>query len=444
MVWTDGLTGRVIVQSSTGYEEARRNFNVRFSKYPKAIVYCQTAQDAANAIQWVRKQKIPFRLRCGGHDYEAFSLVDGGLVIDVSDILHLQIDKANSTVSIGAGFRMQSLYEDLWKKGLTIPGGTCPTIGVSGLTLGGGYGFLSRQFGMSCDNLLEVEMVNAQGKIIRANDKQNSDLLWACRGGGDGSFGVITSLTFRVHPIGDVAHYTMTWDFTDLEKVVRFWQTWAPHTDTRLTSLLKLPAQKQGDILSSGVFIGLEKELRRFIRPLQEAVTPKTLSVRSASWIDAVRRIAGTPTRHAKFKHTSAYAYESFTDAALTILVKNLKNAPGTSNFVVFDAYGGAIAKVPPDMTAFVHRKALFVMQYQTYWEQDSEEVNNIRWVERFRKSMLPFTRGAYRNYSDRLIDNWQTAYFGENIAKLKQVKQSYDPENLFRFEQSIPPLNTF
>jgi FAD/FMN-containing dehydrogenase len=443
VVWTDGLTGRVIVQSSPGYEEARRNFNARFSKYPKVIVYCETVQDAANAILWVRKQKIPFRLRCGGHSYEAFSLVDGGLVIDVSELSHLQIDKASGTASIGAGFRMQPLYEALWKMGLTIPGGTCPTTGLSGLTLGGGYGFLSRLFGMTCDNLLEVEMVNAQGKIIRANERRNGDLLWACRGGGDGSFGIITSFTFRVLPIGDVAHYTMTWDFTDLEQVVRYWQTWAPHTDNRLTSLLELPAQNQGDIRSEGVFVGLEKELRRFVRPLQEAVPPKTVSFRSASWIDATRRMAGKPIRQAKFKHTSAYAYEPFTDAALAILIKNLKNATGTNNFVVFDAYGGAIARVPPDETAFVHRNALFVMQYQTYWELDSEEDDNIRWVERFREFMLPYTRGAYRDYCDRLIDNWQTAYFGENIARLKQVKQFYDPENLFRFEQSIPPQDT-
>jgi FAD/FMN-containing dehydrogenase len=425
MAWTDGLTGRIILQNASGYEEARRNFNARFSKYPKVIVYCQTAQDAANAVQWVRKQKVPFSVRCGGHSYEAFSLVDGGLIIDVSDLLHLRIDKASYTVSIGAGFRMQPLYEALWKNGLTIPGGTCPTIGVSGLTLGGGYGLLSRLFGMTCDNLLEVEMVNAQGKIIRANEKYNSDLLWACRGGGDGSFGVITSITYRVFPIGDVALCKLTWDFSDLENVVRFWQTWAPNTDTRLTSQLKLPALNQGDIESFSVFVGLEKELRRFVRPLQEALPPKMSSIRSASWIDAARRIAGMPTRQVKFKHSSAYAYEPFSDAALIMLIKNLKNPSGTSNFVELNAYGGAIFKVPPDATAFVHRKALFGMQYQTYWEQDSEEVNNILWVKRFRESMLPFTQGAYRNYSDRLIDNWQTAYFGENIIRLKQVKQA-------------------
>lgn len=442
MAWTDGLTGRVIVRDSPEYEIARQDYNARFSKFPAVIVYCRTAQDAANSIRWVRKQKIPFRIRSGGHSYEAFSLVDDGLVIDVSELLHLQIDKVNGIARIGAGYRMLPLYEALWKKGLTIPGGSCPTTGVSGLTLGGGYGFLSRQLGMTCDKLIEIEMIDAQGNLIRANDKQNSSLLWACRGGGDGNFGVVTSFTFRVYPIGDVSYYTMDWDFADLDKAVLNWQAWAPHTDARLTSLLKLPAQNEGDIRSLGVFVGLEKELRRIVRPIQEAIPPKKITFRSASWIEVARRLGGSEViRQAKFKNSSAYVYEPFPDAAIATLAKNLKSPYGTSNLVVFDAYGGSIPRVPPEATAFVHRQALFVMQYQTYWEQGAEEADNIRWVEQFRQSMLPYTSGANRDYCDILIPDWQTAYFGENIDKLKKVKQIYDPENLFCFEQSIPPL---
>lgn len=439
MVWTDGLTGRVIVQGDPGYEEARRNFNARFSRFPKVVVFCRTVQDAANAVKWARREQSPFRIRGGGHSYEAFSLVDGGLVIDISELQQLQIDKTNGTAVIGAGYRMLPLYEALWKQGLTVPGGTCPTTGLSGLTLGGGYGFLSRLFGMTCDSVLEVEMVGAQGSIVRADERRNRDLLWACRGGGDGSFGVITSFTFRTHPIGDVAQYVLTWDFADLAKVVRYWQTWAPHADARLTSALELPAQHQGDIRSTGVFVGLEKELRSILRPMQEAVPPKTVVFRSSSWIEAARRIAGKPDRQAKFKHTSAYAYEPLTDAAIATLIQNLQSADGTGNFVTLDAYGGAIARVRPNETAFVHRNALFVLQYQSYWKRDSEEAANVRWVERFRESMLPFTRGAYRDYCDRLIGDWPSAYFGGNVARLKQVKRTYDPANVFRYEQSIP-----
>lgn len=439
MVSREGLTGRVVLQGSPGYDEARKNYNGRFNKLPKVIVYCEVTQDVVNAILWARKQQLPFRIRSGGHSYEAYSLIDGGLVIDVSGLLKLQINKERSTAQIGAGFRLLPLYEALWNQRVTIPSGTCSTVGVSGITLGGGYGLLSRLFGVTCDNVLEVEMVTAQGKIIRANDSQHSNLFWACRGGGDGSFGVITSFTFRVHPIENVARYRLTWDFADLEKVVRYWQTWAPHTDARLTSLLILPAKNQGRLHSSGVFVGSEQELRQIMRPLQMATRPKTAQFHSSTWIEAARLFAGRPVKQEKFKHSSAYAYEPLSDAALGVLIDNLQTAPGPTNVISFDAYGGSISQVPTDATAFVHRKALFVIQYQSYWEKDADADKNIQWIEQFRKSMLPFTRGAFRDYCDSRIPDWPTAYFGENLARLKKVKQMYDPENLFRFEQSIP-----
>lgn len=396
-------------------------------------------QDVVNAILWVRKHRLPFRMRCGGHSYEAYSLVDGGLVIDVSGLLTLQINKEDLTVRVGAGFRPSVLYETLWNQRLTIPGGTCPTVGVSGVTLGGGYGYLSRLLGMLCDNVLEVEMVTAQGKIIRANDRRHRDLFWACRGGGDGNFGAVTSFTFRLHPIGNVARYRLTWDFFDLKKVVRFWQDWAPYADPRLTSSLTLPAQNQGDLRSNGVFTGSEQELRQIMRPLQEATRPKTVEFHPTTWIESVHFFAGEPLRQEKFKNSSAYAYEPLSDAALNILIHNLQTVPGPVNVVSFDAYGGAISRIPPNATAFPHRNAMFGLQYQSYWAQDAGADENIKWIEQFRTSMLPYTRGAYRNYCDSMIVDWPTAYFGENLARLMEVKQMYDPENLFHFEQSIP-----
>jgi FAD/FMN-containing dehydrogenase len=327
----------------------------------------------------------------------------------------------------------------LWNQGMTIPGGTCPTVGISGLTLGGGYGLLSRLLGMTCDNLLEAEMVTARGNIVRANQNQHSDLLWACRGGGDGSFGVMTSFTFHVHPISKVARYRMTWDFADLKKVVRFWQMWAPHTDYRLTPLLLLPSQNQGDIRSNGIFIGSEEELRQILRPLQGETQPKTAEIESTDWMKVVHLYAGTAVRQELFKNSSAFAYEPFSDAALDVLIRNLQTAPGQANLVSFDACGGMINRVPANATAFVHRNALFMIQYQSYWAHSSEADENIRWIEEFRQSMLPYTHGAYRAYCDSLIPDWTTAYFGNNITRLKLVKRMYDPENLFRFEQSIP-----
>lgn len=439
MGWKDGLTGRVIEQGSNEYDEARRVFNSRFSKFPKLIVYCFVKEDASNAVNWARKHGISFSVRCGGHSYEAYSVKDQGLVIDISEILHLRVDKNTGLAQVGAGFRLMALYEALWKHKVTIPAGTCPSVGVSGLTLGGGYGILSRLFGMTCDSVTEIEMVNSQGKIIYLNPSNHIDLFWACRGAGDGSFGIVTSFTFRVHPINNIAYYTMTWNFSEIEKVIQHWQSWAPHTDSRLTSLLTLPADHQGDLVSKGLFVGLDKELAELLRSIQKNVPPKTLTVRSASWIEAVRLFAGRQVKQAKFKNTSAFAYEPLSDSAIGVIVNNLKRAPGPSNLVTLDAFGGEIAGKSVDATAFVHRKALFMLQYQAYWELDTDAFKSIQWVNEFRQSMLPSTKGAYRDYCDSSIPNWSTEYFAENIMRLKRIKERYDPENIFNYEQSIP-----
>ena len=436
---TQGLTGHVILPGSPGYDKARQNYNGRFNKFPCIIVYCEVTEDVVNAIHWVRQNRFPFRVRSGGHSYEAYSLMDNGLIIDISKLQKLQINKLNGTVQVGAGFQWLSLYEALWNQHVTIPAGTCPTVAVSGLTLGGGYGFLSRLWGMTCDNLLELEMVTAQGKVIHLNNSHYSDLFWACQGGGDGSFGIITSLTFRVHPIENVTRYRMTWSFDQLKNVVRHWQIWSPNTDYRLTSSLVLPSENQGNLRSDGVFAGSEEELRLMMVPLQEATHPKTIEFHYSTWIETVRHFAGTPIDQEKFKNSSTFVYEPLSESALDVLIHNLQIAPGTANLISLGSLGGQISQVPVSATAFVHRKALSLIQYLSYWNQDTEADKNIRWIEAFRNSMLPYTRGAYLNYCDSLIPDWPLAYFGKNLSRLMKVKKIYDPENLFHFPQSIP-----
>ncbi|QOX63245.1 FAD-binding oxidoreductase [Anoxybacterium hadale] len=434
-----GLSGCIVLPSSPCYDEARQDYNSRFNKYPKVIVYCNHTKDVVNAVLWARRERVPFRLRCGGHSYEAYSLISCGLIIDVSGLQALMYHKENQTIQIGAGHRLLPLYEALWNEGVTLPGGTCSTVGISGQTLGGGYGYLSRLFGMTCDNLLEVEMVTAEGTIICVNENHHSDLLWACRGGGGGSFGAVTSFRFRVHPIKTVVRFRMTWEFSSLRDVVHFWQAWAPYTDPRLTSLLALPSQNQGDLRASGVFVGPEQELRQMIAPLREMLPPKSVELHALSWLETARQLAGSPLRQEKFKGSSAYAYQPLSSAAIDQLILNLQHAPGQANVVSLAAYGGAISQVPVRSTAFVHRQPLFLIHYQSYWVKESDADKNINWIEDFRSSMLPYTWGAYQNYADSLILDWPDAYFGENLNRLMEIKRKYDPDNLFCFEQSIP-----
>ena len=192
---------------------------------------------------------MPLRARSGGHSYEAFSVVDGGLVIDVGGLTGVDVDVARGEAVIGAGVRLLDCYRRLWDDGVTIPAGTCPGVGIAGLTLGGGIGFLSRQYGLTCDNLLAVDLVDADGDVLRASESEHPDLFWALRGGGGGNFGIATAFTFRVHPIGEVVICTVTWPWDDVAEVVDAWQRWAPFVDERLcVSLADRPPERGNDL----------------------------------------------------------------------------------------------------------------------------------------------------------------------------------------------------
>jgi FAD/FMN-containing dehydrogenase len=458
------LTGRVVWPHSPGYAEARQEYNARFDRYPAVVVFARETADVQNAVRWARAQTppVPIRMRCGRHSYEGFSVADGAIVIDVSEMTAIEVDSAARVARVQAGWQLWPLYEELWKYGMTIPGGSCPTVGVTGLTLGGGFGLVSRLFGLTCDSLLGVEMVNAEGDVVVAGEDAHRELLWASRGGGGGNFGVVTALTFRLHPVGDVAIYKLEWAWDDIRAVTEAWQAWAPGADERLVSILKLTAKSSGTVSSIGELVGSAKELGEVLGPfLQAAPSPRQLSIREMPYIDAVRYFAGkiphqlewSAHHHAialaagqgqAFKNTSAYAYRRFDSEALDVIERALAEAPSSLDLVQLDNYGGAVNRVPPEATAFYHRHGvLWNMQYQAYWSDPADEAPQVAWVERFRRAMLPHTHGAYVNYCDLDIADWPVSYFGRNFAKLVEVKAKYDPEDVFRFAQGIPPALT-
>ncbi|MBW4442469.1 MAG: FAD-binding oxidoreductase [Plectolyngbya sp. WJT66-NPBG17] len=444
------LTGRVIYAGESGYEDARLNFNTRFAASPFAIVFCQSVTDVINAVNWAQTSGIPVRVRSGRHSYEAFSVADDALIIDLNDMEKIQVDRSKARATIQAGAELVPIYETLNAQGVTIPGGSCATVGITGLTLGGGYGLLARWKGLTCDNLQSVEMVTAAGKAIVASPSQNPDLFWALRGGGGGNFGIVTSLTYQVHSIDKVTVYQLSWNWSEIERVMQFWQTWAPETDDRHTSILKLVSEAVGSVFVVGQFVGTETELRQVLAPLL-TLAPKSVSIETLPYIEAVYAFAGLkpdyPKRLAhwhgsqtKFKNASDYVARPLSAAGTMTVINFLKQAPSKNVVLQFDSYGGAIAKIAPDATAFPHRQVNFNIQYQTYWTKPQDQAVHLNWVRNFRAAMQPHvTGGCYVNYCDRDLKNWQTAYYGNNWQKLKQVKQRVDPGNFFRFEQSVP-----
>ncbi len=449
----EGLTGRVVLPGQPDYDEARRCYNGRVSLLPAAIVFCRHAWDAANAVRWARRRGLPLRARSGRHSYEGYSCVDDGVVVDVSPMRHIHIDRARRTVRVGAGVTLLELSEALWEHRLALPGGSCPTVGIAGLTLGGGYGLLSRSLGLTCDNLLAVEMVMADGRVLHADVRRHADLLWACRGGGGGNFGVVTAFTFRVHPISQVSIYNIVWDWTALEDVLNAWQGWAPVVDGRLTSILKLRAQATGTVSSVGQFVGPPEELAALLKPLSGLGTPQEVSVESVPYMDAVHIFAGLRPDyrrwrmdwhrdHMPFKNASDYADRPLGSEAARTLQHFLGTAPSSGCLVQFEAYGGAISQVPPTATAFPHRAGVLCnLQYQAYWNRPEEAPANLAWVRQFRQAMRPYVTGAaYANYCDADLKDATEAYYGPNRARLARIKTLYDPQDVFLFPQSIRP----
>ena len=453
------LKGDVITPGEANYVEASKDYNGRFNNHPQCIIYCENESDVVDAVKWARKQNLPVSLRSGGHSYEGFSIADNGIVIDVSRMVNIKIDAAKRIAHVESGTTLMPLYEAMWEKRLVIPGGSCATVGVAGLALGGGFGLLARKMGLTCDNILGVRMVDANGAIVEANEHNNADLLWACRGGGGGNFGVITQFTLQAHAINNVTVFKMKWNWNEMPAVIQAWQKWAPHVDDRMTSVLTMTSKKSNRVSCIGVFIGGQAEVRNLIKPLSAAAKPLSVTISTTPFIDAVNRFSGLRKpkplaekpktvpdtvhmqQHPRFKNTSDYVSKELDDAGIKTIVKYLTESPRDSSCIQFDSYGGKINRVASKDSAFCHRgDTKFCIHYQVSWANPNEDERNIKWVSEFKQAMKSHVSGfAYVNYCDREIEDWPKSYYGDNLERLVAVKNKFDPDNFFKFAQSIP-----
>jgi hypothetical protein len=454
------LQGDVVVPSDAAYTHARVLYNTRFDGvHPRAVAFCESRQDVERTVRWARKHAVRIVPRSGGHSYGGYSTTSG-VVVDVSRLNKVSLD-ARKRAAVGAGTRLIDVYNKLWQSRLTVPAGTCPTVGIAGLALGGGIGFAARKFGLTCDNLVEATIVTADGQALVCNAGDHADLYWACRGGGGGNFGIVTRLVFRTHRVGNVSTFTMQWPWADALRVVQAWQTFAPHAPDGLFSVLNLNAAGGGSpqITAAGQFFGTREQLESLIRPLVNAGTPTRVTVTSRTYMEAVRVWAGCTGTIAEchlqpqgqlgrstFKGKSDYANRPLSTRGIATLVGQIESrargGPG-SGIVLLDSSGGAINRVGKGATAFVHRDGLFSLQYLSYWDVSapSSVANaNLSFLRRFRGAMRPYVSGfAYQNYIDPELSNWRHAYYGSNFNRLVAVKRRYDPRNVFRFRQSIP-----
>ena len=462
------LSGPLIRPGESGYTTAKELFDPRFdSLKPAGIAYCRNPHDVATSLAFVRKYGIPVAARCGGHSYAGYSSTSG-LIVDVTRMAGVSVSGGSATV--GAGTRLIDFYNGLAAHGRGVPGGSCPTVGISGLTLGGGIGVVGRAYGLTCDNVKSMQIVTADGQIRTASASSNPDLYWACRGGGGGNFGVVTSFTFTTHPVGEIILFFLSWPWSQAARVISAWQSWAPHAPDELWSNVHLSAAPGGSVPSiqvGGTYLGSLSAANAQLEKLYAAAgsDPSSPFVESTTWLHAMLVEAGCasltvaechlPTQNSagELSRASEYAKSDIftkplSSSGIATLLTGVENfqkvagAPGASGGIAFDALGGVINRVAPSATAFVHRNGLFDAQYTTTWPVGSASAPVARqraWQQSFWQSMRPYASGqAYQNYIDPTLANWQQAYYGANSTRLTQVKAAYDPGRLFRFPQAV------
>ncbi len=419
------------------YETLRNGFNKRINKYPAVIALCENTAGVAEAVKYAAQQNLPVAVKSGGHCMEGFSVNNDGMVINLSKLNSISwLDK--NTIKVGPGCMLSQLYDELLPKGKILPGGSCASVGIGGLVLGGGYGLMARLFGLTCDSLLQVTMVDGMGNV-KSSDNDN-ELLWACRGGGNGNFGIVTELVFKVHnapsTMQSYRFKTYKVNTAKAKTILQKWFEVTPGLPPACFSAFVLNGKTAYILLTN---TGKHTAAVQQVVTALSAVSGKTTLTRATPLQRALKVFYGRPNPMF-FKNASAGLYRDFTqieryiDQALDIVT----TSPGMIYQV--NTLGGNIVNAAFEAgAAFPHRGYPFFSELQAYWEGEKQ---GQRLMARFQQVQDVFNSNGitaqYRNYPDINFNNSGSLYYGSNYARLQAVKRRYDPNNLIRHEQSV------
>jgi FAD/FMN-containing dehydrogenase len=457
----ESIAGDVIVPGGPDYDRVRRPAMTRFDDVrPAAVVMCRSAEDVAATLAFARRIELRIGIRSGGHSVAGRSSTDG-IVIDVTPMCAVAFKAGLATV--GSGVRLGALYDALAEYGRTIPAGCGPSVGIAGLTLGGGIGVLGRKYGLTCDHLLGAQIVLADGRIVECDEHRHGDLFWALRGAGGGNFGIVTSFVFRTVPAPPMTVFHLAWSFDHAVDLVQAWQEWAPAGPDELDATVHLRVPSNGApsrVEVFGAFVGGETDAVECLQDLiaRARVEPNAAHHRLLAFREAKRALEEggllVDRGEAAAANKQQGVGELFTQSeffrrplppdAITDLVANLTRgeAGGGSREVAFLPWGGAYNRTRADATAFPHRGELFLVQHLlelTSHGSASERDSGRAWLARSWSLLQPWgSGGVYPNFPDPDLEDWEHAYFGQNYDRLVEVKAAYDPENFFRFHQAV------
>ncbi len=445
------LLGKLLGAGDEGYEERRKIYNAMIDKRPALIAVCAGATDVIECVRFVRSHGLLVSIRGGGHNVAGDAICEGGFVVDLSGMKNIGIDPVARTVRVEAGLTWKEVNHELQAFGLGATGGVIGTTGVAGLTLGGGLGWLVRKHGLACDNLLSVDLVTADGTLLRASETENADLFWGLRGGG-GNFGIATSFEFRVHPAGIVLAGLLAHPIAQAREFLRSWRDFeatAPEEWTAGAVLLTappapfVPRELHGAPVAAiaGVYAGPVKKGEDALRPLRE-FGPPALDMIQPMPYSAAQTMIDAMYPQGFHNYWKAQYLPAISDQLIDILVERFARVPSPMTSIVLEHNGdGAVNQVAQDATAFGYRDHSYILIIMSMWANPADSDRNISWTRELYDAVNPFTRyGVYVNYLGVEGEERVKEAYGANYDRLITLKNKYDPTNLFRMNQNIKP----
>ena len=442
--------GDLLRPGESGFEEARSIWNSLAERTPGLIARCADVSDVQNAVRSARENRILTAVRCGGHSLAGFSTCDDGLVIDLSRMRQVIVDAEARRARIAGGCLLGSVDAATQKAGLVFPSGVVSHTGASGLILGGGTGWLTRRFGLSCDNVEGFTLVTADGSLVRASGKENVDLFWALRGGG-GNFGVVTEFSIKLHPLTAVVLAEGLSPEADIRALLEYWRDFmatAPH-DLKWNISLRLaphretvPLELRGRPVASSslVWTGDPAAGRPHLEAGLSRCRPDTVSRRIVSCID-LQTMADSEFPHGRRYYTKSGYFAQLDDRSIAPMVEAVATVPSSETQIELAYLGGEAAEVAPEETAFGDRSAPVIVNLLASWSEASADAAHISWIRGLFSKLRPAMKpGAYVNFMSADEQDRVHEVYQERWDRMVAVKSHYDPSNFFRLNQNVPP----
>jgi FAD/FMN-containing dehydrogenase len=445
------VKGQIVLPEDPNYEEVRKIWNAMIDRRPAVIVRCVSADDIPHAIQFARQNGLEISIRGAGHNIAGNAVCEGGMMIDFSMMKNIRVDVAKRRAYVEPGATLSDFDQAAQAHGLATPVGINSTTGISGLTLGGGFGWLTRKYGLTIDNLVSADLIATDGKKLRASESENADLFWAIRGGG-GNFGVVTQFEFKLLPVGpEILAGLIVFPFAQAKRVLRQYRDFVESAPEELSvwvvlrqapPLPFLPKEVHGkEVVVLAIFYaGDIAEGEKLIAPLHRFGDAHGKHIGAQPYVQWQKTFDPLLTPGAR-NYWKSHNFMELRDEALDTMIEFANRLPSPQCEIFLALIAGAANRVPGDAMAYGHRDAKFVLNVHTRWEDAARDEVCIAWARAFFKASAPYaSAGTYVNFMTADESDRVAAAYGVNYARLVQVKKRYDPENIFHLNQNIKP----